>query len=60
MTNQGLFSTNKVKEYFPEVIESADIAGIIYHSLGNNDHIIWYRPETRSEINWGGDPEKVL
>lgn len=59
-TAQGLFSTNKVMEFFPEVIKSADIAGIIYHSLGNSDYIIWYRPETRSEINWGGDPEKSI
>lgn len=55
-----LFTTNKLSDYFPEFGQFSDFAGIIYHSLGSDDHIIWYRPETISEINWGGDPEKAI
>jgi len=55
-----IFSTNKISDHFPKFAENSNVAGIIYHSLGNNDHIIWYRPETISEINWGGDPEKSI
>lgn len=59
-SNDKVFVTNKVSDHFPEIAQNSDFAGIIYHSLGNNDHIVWYRPETVSEINWGGDPEKSI
>ncbi|MFC0779946.1 ATP-binding protein [Flavobacterium sp. HJSW_4] len=55
-----IFSTNKITDHFPEFAENSNFAGIIYHSLGIDGHIIWYRPETISEINWGGDPEKSI
>lgn len=56
-----IFSTNKISDHFPEFAEDENFAGIIYHALGStNDHIIWYRPETISEIHWGGDPEKSI
>ncbi|KAF2508091.1 ATP-binding protein [Flavobacterium foetidum] len=51
--------TNKLKNLFPE-IELSDTAGILYHALGSSDHIIWFKPETVSEISWGGDPEKSI
>ena len=55
-----IFSTNKIIDHFPEFTENSNVAGIIYHSLGSDGHIIWYRPETISEINWGGDPKKSI
>ncbi|WP_125723648.1 ATP-binding protein [Flavobacterium ustbae] len=55
-----VFYTNKISDHFPEFASDENFAGIIYHSLGNNDHIVWYRPETISEIHWGGDPEKSI
>ncbi len=55
-----IFTTNKISDEFPEIAQDSNFAGIIYHSLGNNDHIIWYRPESITEINWGGDPEKSI
>jgi len=55
-----IFTTNKITDYFPELENCTSVAGIIYHSLGSADHIIWYRPESISEINWGGDPEKSI
>jgi chemotaxis family two-component system sensor kinase Cph1 len=54
-----IFITNKIRDHFPEA-DYANIAGIIYHPIGNGDHIIWYRPETILEISWGGDPEKSI
>ncbi|MCP2029692.1 light-regulated signal transduction histidine kinase (bacteriophytochrome) [Flavobacterium sp. HSC-32F16] len=54
------FVTNKLSDYFQEIAECSDFAGILYHSLDSGSHIIWYRPETISEINWGGDPEKAI
>lgn len=57
---EGIFTTNKLTDYFPEFNDHADVAGIIYHSLGNDNNIIWYRAETISEINWAGDPQKAI
>lgn len=39
-----------------------DVSGIIYHSLGKGttNSIIWYRPETVTEVNWAGDPSKAI
>lgn len=56
------FVTNKLSDYvsFPEMEQCSDFAGIIYYSLDSSNHIIWYRPETISEINWGGEPEKAI
>ena len=55
-----LFVTNKLNDHFEGIGNCQDFAGIIYHSLGNADYIIWFRPETISEINWGGDPKKEI
>ena len=57
------YSTNKMVDLLPDhraVCENT--AGAIYHSLdieGNNS-IIWYRPETKTEVNWAGDPNKSI
>lgn len=55
-----LFSTNKISDHFPQLEKCSNFTGIIYHPLGTSDCIIWSRPETVSEINWGGDPEKSI
>ncbi|MBF4507755.1 GAF domain-containing protein [Flavobacterium sp. JLP] len=54
------FSTNKLSNFVPDLVDYKDVSGIIYHSLGNGNNIIWYRPETVAEINWAGDPEKAI
>jgi len=60
IAKEDTFNTNRLIDYVPELETTADAAGIIYHSLGGGNSIIWYRPETLSEINWGGDPEKAI
>lgn len=61
--NTQLF-TDKLIDIIPEnLLENCENAsGIIYHSLGidNNNCIIWYRPETLTEVNWAGDPTKAI
>ncbi|MDL5511185.1 ATP-binding protein [Arenibacter sp. M-2] len=59
-TDRKIFITNKLHDYFPELNCGPDVAGIIYHSLGNGNSILWYKPETISEVKWGGDPEKAI
>jgi len=62
-TSNTFFSTDKLIDLLPEnLIENCENAsGIIYHSLGiNNNCIIWFRPETLSEVNWAGDPKKAI
>jgi len=54
------FSTNKLSSFIPDLEGYEEVSGIIYHSLGNGNNIIWYRPETIGEINWAGDPEKAI
>ncbi|WP_264537890.1 ATP-binding protein [Flavobacterium sp. N1736] len=61
LAKEGIFTTNKLTDYLPEFDDNpSNVAGIIYHSLGSDNNIIWYKPETISEIKWGGDPEKSI
>jgi light-regulated signal transduction histidine kinase (bacteriophytochrome) len=62
-SNHSSFSTDKLVDYLPEYKEVCQkTSGIIYHSLeiDSNNCIIWYRPETITEVNWAGDPEKSI
>ncbi len=62
-TGNSQFSTDKIIDTIPEfLVDNCDNAsGIIYHSLGvNNNCIMWYRPETLTEVNWAGDPKKAI
>ncbi|MCR4032115.1 MULTISPECIES: ATP-binding protein [Flavobacterium] len=54
------YASRKIGEDLPELEGSSNFAGAVYHALGGSNHIIWYRPETVSEINWAGDPEKSI
>ncbi|PAM93273.1 histidine kinase [Flavobacterium sp. IR1] len=59
-TKEQTFTTKKLSDNFPQLNHHTDVAGIIYHALGSNDNIIWYRPQTISEIKWAGDPAKAI
>lgn len=54
------FSTSKLSDFVSDLDGYEDVSGIIYHSLGNGNTIIWYKPETVAEISWAGDPEKAI
>jgi len=62
-SNHSSFSTNKLIDFLPEAKNMCEnTSGIIYHSLeiDSNNCIIWYRPETITEVNWAGDPAKSI
>jgi len=62
-TGNTQFHTDKLIDSMPEnLIENCENAsGLNFHSLGiNNNCIIWFRPETLSEVNWAGDPNKAI
>lgn len=57
------FYTNKLLDYLPDSAALCKhTSGIIYHALDidSNNCIIWYRPETITEVNWAGDPNKAI
>ncbi|AWH86020.1 histidine kinase [Flavobacterium album] len=62
-TVNSSFHTDKLIDYLPEMKSTCEKAsGIIYHSLDidSNNCIIWFRPETITEVNWAGDPAKSI
>ncbi len=60
-SNQTNFFSDKIAHYLPELAAlSTTVSGVIYHSLDNGNCIIWYRPETQTEVHWGGDPNKAI
>ncbi|OYU80775.1 MAG: histidine kinase [Flavobacterium sp. BFFFF1] len=60
-SNDSTFHTDKLINFVPDMKEICEnISGIIYHSLGNGNSIIWYRPETLTEVNWAGNPDKAI
>lgn len=60
-TNESTFFTDKLIHFVPDMKPLLQQAsGVIYHSLGNGNSIIWYRPETVKEVHWAGDPEKAI
>ena len=62
-TGNTTYSTNKLIDFVPEFKEMClQTSGLVYHSLDidSNNCIIWYRPETKTEVNWAGDPSKSI
>ena len=60
-SNAGHFFTDKLANFIPDAKHLCEtVSGIVFHSLGNGNNIIWYRPETQTEVNWGGDPNKAI
>jgi chemotaxis family two-component system sensor kinase Cph1 len=55
------FYTDKLIDLLPDqTLLCTTTSGVIYHSLSNDNCIIWYRPETQTEVNWAGDPNKAI
>lgn len=62
-SNRTSFKTDKLVDFLPEMKGQCGTAsGIIYHSLDidSDNCIIWYRPETITEVHWAGDPAKSI
>lgn len=62
-TSNGTFNTDKLIDHLPGNENVCNtVSGIVYHSLDaeNNNCIIWYRPETQTEVHWAGDPVKAI
>lgn len=62
-TNNGSFSTENITSYLPEFkSECETTSGVIYHSLDidSNNCILWFRPESKTEVHWAGDPQKSI
>ncbi len=62
-TRRGEFNTTRLPDVYADAKHfAATGAGIIYHSLSGaqDDAIIWFAPETKEEVNWGGDPTKAI
>lgn len=62
-TSNGSMHTEKLIDYMPEMKTMCQNAsGVIYHSLDIDsiNCIMWFRPETKTEVHWGGDPSKSI
>jgi light-regulated signal transduction histidine kinase (bacteriophytochrome) len=62
-TNAGHLYTDSLITLYPKAKElGSKAAGVLYHSLGASEHncIIWFRPEVRQEVNWGGNMEEEM
>ncbi len=62
-SNYSHFETNRIKDDLKETdIDCQDVSGLLYYSLGKDSQscIIWYRPETITQVNWAGDPNKAI
>ncbi|MBN7816304.1 ATP-binding protein [Algoriphagus pacificus] len=62
-SNNTSFHTNKLLDILPDHPElSKQTPGVIFHSLDIEgiNCIIWFRPETKTEVNWAGDPSKSI
>lgn len=60
-SSNSSFVTDKIIDFIPVMKSVWDkVSGVIYYSLGKNNSIIWYRTETITEVNWGGDPNKAI
>ncbi|WP_294821070.1 ATP-binding protein [uncultured Flavobacterium sp.] len=62
-SNHTSFHTDKLIDFLPEMKSLCEkTSGILYHSLDidSDNCIIWYRPETITEVHWAGDPAKSI
>ncbi|ABG57443.1 ATP-binding protein [Cytophaga hutchinsonii] len=58
------YATHFITAELPDFknITASGIAGINYHALDktSNSCIMWYKPETITEVKWAGDPNKAI
>ncbi|WP_336517896.1 ATP-binding protein [Pollutibacter soli] len=57
------FFSSELNKFYPEFEHICEhSAGIIFHALSADysNCIIWFRPQTLSEVHWAGDPAKAI
>jgi len=62
-TNNSTFSTEKLIDHLPNASDFCEEAsGIVYHPLSADGSycVVWFRPESITEVKWGGDPKKAI
>ncbi len=57
--NNVQFHTNKLVDFLPAE-DCEEMAGIIFHPLHSHNFVLWFRPETITEVDWAGDPNKAI
>ena len=60
--SEGVFSTDRLGEIWPDAVGFADVAsGILVISVSSepSDFIIWFRPELVATASWAGGSEKL-
>lgn len=59
----GVFITNKLSDHFPpSEVYSLKASGAMAIALSATlrDHLIWFRKEVIQDVNWAGNPNKVV
>lgn len=57
------FFSSELNKFYPEFEHICEhSAGIIFHALSADysNCIVWFRPQTLSEVHWAGDPAKAI
>jgi chemotaxis family two-component system sensor kinase Cph1 len=54
---QPVFQTDRLSSIYPAAEQFKDIAsGLLSISIGNDNHILWFRPELVTTVTWAGNP----
>lgn len=61
-TKNDELHTSRLADIYPAAKQFASKgAGIIYRTLSlKGDAVIWFAPETKEEVHWGGDPNNAV
>lgn len=60
---EGVFATDRLSELFPPAAAYAGVSsGLLAVSVSREprDFILWFRPEVKATVRWGGDPSKPV
>lgn len=57
----AVFSTQQLMNHFPPAKDYAKIAaGLLSIRITASEFVLWFRPEIRQTVNWGGEPNKTF
>ena len=49
-------ATDRVSSVIVDPPDPAELSGALVVLLPDDGYVAWLRPETRSSVDWGGDP----